>query len=919
MRGATMQVLALAMAVRLTFALPASQNKGEFSASTRGKSDDQSDNGPGGGPGKDRNGDTDVCSYSDSSPNPGPICSSENSGGESAAPNFPSGPSTLPLPLGVPSVVPYVIEHHNVTSHGPYNGPAPTVTGALSNNVQASAIPVLPPAEDAYDYPADGQLHDNQPAPYTPSGGVGTDGEAPVYRVQSDFDYQSLALALYQEWIELDLFHWGLATYSVEQFEREGLSSADRFLLQYMADQEVGHATVVANMLGPQAPKQCTYRYPVSNLREYVDFNQKLTRWGEAGVYGFLPHLDSGPAAQLLLQSITVEARQQMTFRQFGGQFPMPEWHMMGVPQSWAWTLLAPYISSCPYNQTRLVWQNFPALHILSQPNPSRINATAGFNETTGGWANTLSSQYLPSSDLCVNASSSECNPAITNNRSIPLSYPNCPVYLQWDAPGQAVGPNNSYITSTPVDTPRYAAWVSQLNVTYTPLNDVNQSNGTAWTSQPDVLTWVGNPMINGTMFLALTDVDLYVTPYNLTAINPHVAALAVAVTSVFAQAPKPGEDGKYTISSDGIRAQFIPYGASLTNLYVKDKNGEDVDVVLGYDDLDLYASDPAHPVYNAIPGRYANRIGNGMFTLDGETYELERNDGNNTLHSGTNNWSFREWNVTDVTDTSITFSIYDPEGASEGFPGDVYANVTYRVEGDTWHISMEATAPTKKTPLVLTQHTYFNLDAYKDPDTGLIWNHNLYAPYSSRYLEADQGAVPTGKILTAKPGSINDFASDATAKFGHSTSDPSFKGNCGADGACEGYNGFWLIEDAPEDAVVLTLSSEFSGIQAELKTDQPGVVIYSCSWMDGSIPLREDQGIEGRGFVERSSCVAIEAQDYPNGVNIPEWDRVDAQITGPDEVYTWESSWTFGLIGGDSDPEEEAEDGKKCRRGKVA
>ena len=73
-------------------------------------------------------------------------------------------------------------------------------------------------------------------------------------------------------------------------------------------------------------------------------------------------------------------------------------------------------------------------------------------------------------------------------------------------------------------------------------------------------------------------------------------------------------------------------------------------------------ATDPGHPVYNAIPGRYANRIGNAEFELDGETYKLEANDGVNTLHSGTNNWSFREWNVTDVTDESITFSIYDPE-----------------------------------------------------------------------------------------------------------------------------------------------------------------------------------------------------------------------------------------------------------------
>lgn len=421
------------------------------------------------------------------------------------------------------------VEVHNVTSHGPYTGPDPTTTGALSTSVLAPSIPALPPAPDAYDYPADGELHGDQPAPYTPSGGIGTNGSAPVYRVQSDFDYQSLALALYQEWIELDLFHWGLATFSDEEFDAYGINAEDRFLLQHMADQEVGHATVLTNMLGPQAPKQCTYNYPVDNVAEFIDFNQKLTRWGEAGVYGFLPHLNSGPAAQLLLQSITIEARQQLIFRQFGGQFPMPEWHTVGIPQSWAWTLLAPYISSCPYNQTRLVWQNFPALHILNQPNAARINGSAVWNETKGDYANTLSTKGIPKDELCVNATDKtlDCNAAISQNRSIPLSYPGRQVFLQWDAPGQVVGPNNSYVTSTNVIEPKFAAWVSQLNVTYTPLQNVSVDDRTAFTIQPNVSTWEGNPANNNTMFLVLTDLDLYVTPYNLTQLNPHVAALS--------------------------------------------------------------------------------------------------------------------------------------------------------------------------------------------------------------------------------------------------------------------------------------------------------------------------------------------------------------------------------------------------------
>ncbi|KAK3309464.1 uncharacterized protein B0T15DRAFT_515562 [Chaetomium strumarium] len=431
-------------------------------------------------------------------------------------------------PTNLPS--PYAISHHNVTSHGPYTGPPATTTGALSTSVIAPSVAAGPPPPQIVAYPADGKLHGDQPMPFTPSGGIGTNGSEPVYKVASDFDYQSLALALYHEWIELDLFHWGLATFSDEEWEAYGINAEDRFLLQHMADQEIGHASVLANMLGPSAPKQCTYNYPVSNVAEFIDFNQKLTRWAEAGVYGFLSHLNSGPAASMLLQSITIEARQQLIFRQFGGQFPMPEWHTPGIPQSWAWTLLAPYISSCPYNQTRLVWQNFPALHILNQPNAARINGSAVWNETTGGYANTLSTKGIPRNELCANATDEtlDCRAAISQNRSMPLSYPGRQVFLQWDEPGKLVGPNNSYVTTTNVKEPKFAAWLSQLNVTYTALQDINLDNRTAYTIQPNVSTWKNDPAVNGTMFIALTDTDLFVTPYNVTMINPHVAALAM-------------------------------------------------------------------------------------------------------------------------------------------------------------------------------------------------------------------------------------------------------------------------------------------------------------------------------------------------------------------------------------------------------
>ncbi|PHH64263.1 hypothetical protein CDD81_4747 [Ophiocordyceps australis] len=435
---------------------------------------------------------------------------------------------SLPGALATQQPVAPVVPVENVVSHGPYTGPPPCTTGAQSTAIAAQSVAALPPDQKKLAYPADGQLHAQQPAPFTPHGGLGTDGSEPVYRVQSDFDYQSIALALYQEWIELDLFHWGLARFSKADFEEAGLTAEDRFLLEFMANQEVGHATALTNMLGPQAPRQCSYNYPVSTVREYIDFCQKLTRWGEAGVYGFLNHLDAREVGQILLQSITTEARQQMVFRQFQGLFPMPVWFEVGIPQSWAWSLLAPYISSCPAGQRQLIWQNIPALRILNQPNPARIHGEAAEGEITGGYANTLNSKNISPDDDCSATAEvgKSCKPGITRNRTQPLSYAGRRVHLEWHEPGMAIGPNNSYITSTTAAQPRFAAWVTQLNVTYSPLQDVEGCS--AWTVQPDTSTYQGDPAINGTVFLVLTDKDVAVSPFNLTMLNPHVAAIGM-------------------------------------------------------------------------------------------------------------------------------------------------------------------------------------------------------------------------------------------------------------------------------------------------------------------------------------------------------------------------------------------------------
>ena len=199
------------------------------------------------------------------------------------------------------------------------------------------------------------------PAPIPIGGqGVRPNDTAPVYAPMSDFDFQSLNLALNQEWIELDLFNYGVARFSAEEFAAAGLNAEDVSLINFMANQEVGHSTLLGDILQGAGARRCTYQYDFETVREFVNFCQLLTRWGESGVYGFLPHLDSRPAAQLLLQSIATEARQQMIFRQFAGAHPMPVYFETGISQSMSWSLLSRYIVSCPASNPLIVSHSFP-------------------------------------------------------------------------------------------------------------------------------------------------------------------------------------------------------------------------------------------------------------------------------------------------------------------------------------------------------------------------------------------------------------------------------------------------------------------------------------------------------------------------------------------------------------------------------
>ncbi|KAL3480936.1 hypothetical protein BJX99DRAFT_219848 [Aspergillus californicus] len=430
---------------------------------------------------------------------------------------------------------PVIMGENGYTSapyHGPYTGDEPDETGAVTaDRTLAPSIAPKPPNPTATYYNSDGVPQDPMPAPYLPAGGLGTNGTQPRYMVESDFDFESIALGVYQEYMELDAFHDGLARFSDEQFRAAGLGPESRSLIQFMANQETGHATLLSNMLGGAAPKQCVYNYPYRTVREWVDFLQRITRFGESGVWGFLAHLDSREVAQLLSLSIATEARQQMVFRQMSGLTSMNVWFENGWPQSWQWTMLAPYISYCPEDTTRLAWQNFPTLRILNNPNINRVspsNTAQNGSETVGDRITDPSVSDITNGQNCISVEGvgRNCAAAIARNRSEPLSFPGRRVYFEWDSPGQQVGPNNSYTTATTAGQPKFVGWSSQLNFTYSPLTVTGSRQG--WTQQPEGYVYGDDGIINGTMAVMLTDSELFVTPFNLTQLNPHIVALGL-------------------------------------------------------------------------------------------------------------------------------------------------------------------------------------------------------------------------------------------------------------------------------------------------------------------------------------------------------------------------------------------------------
>ena len=335
---------------------------------------------------------------------------------------------------------------------------------------------------------------------------------------------------------------------------------------------------------------------------------------------------------------------------------------------------------------------------------------------------------------------------------------------------------------------------------------------------------------------------------------------ISISILSLAVSAQNLDPLQEYTISAPGINATFIPYGARLTSLYVNDKNGDPQDVVLGYDDpADFVRNDQTvHTYFGPVVGRYANRIKNGTFTVQGVTSHIPKNEnmGLDTLHGGRIGYDQRNWTVVSANSTSVTFSLLD--WAFEGFPGNVLTYATYSVTSGRWTSRLVSLPLDEPTPIMLANHLYWNLGAFVDAAGSTVLNDTLHMPYAARYINIDNIEVPTGAISPVS-GTFLDFTSPKP--IGRDIE--SATNNCGYD--CTGYDNAFILDrprySAPEasDLSVLTLSSKSTGIQMDVYTNQQSLQIYTCDNTDGTIPVKQSQQhANDITYVEKYGCMYL-------------------------------------------------------------
>jgi aldose 1-epimerase len=340
-------------------------------------------------------------------------------------------------------------------------------------------------------------------------------------------------------------------------------------------------------------------------------------------------------------------------------------------------------------------------------------------------------------------------------------------------------------------------------------------------------------------------------------------------------------EDGRSVqlftlVNEEGMTVEIMDLGGIIVSLTAADFDGNFVDVTTGFDSPQPYADGAGF--MGAIVGRYANRIADGRFSIDGEDYSLAQNNGDNAIHGGLVGFDKKIWDTeyfTNTNEAQLVLKTFSEDG-EEGFPGRMEVTVAYRLTDQNQLIVDYYAATDKATVINLTNHAYFNLDGH---DAGSISDHEI-AIYADRYTPVDNESIPTGEIVEvantpldfrrAKPIGRDIDSAHQQIQFG------------------SGFDHNFVINHDEPGLVSLAASvySPKTGRIMNVYTDQPGVQFYTGNFLNGQLV-----GKDGAVYVRRGAF-CLETQHYPDSPNKPGF---PSTILRPGEQYETRTIFEFG------------------------
>lgn len=328
----------------------------------------------------------------------------------------------------------------------------------------------------------------------------------------------------------------------------------------------------------------------------------------------------------------------------------------------------------------------------------------------------------------------------------------------------------------------------------------------------------------------------------------------------------------QYTLHAGAISCDILTYGGALRALRVPDRQGNPVDVLLGFDSLEDYCKQDKYLC--ALIGRYGNRIGDAAFTLNGKKYKLAANNGQNHLHGGNVGFDRQVWQVKSAASDTLVLGLVSPDG-QEGYPGTLTVQVTYRLAADGLEIQYQAKT-TADTLCNLTNHAYFNLAGHA---SGPVTAQEIQI-FADRYTPTDGGSIPTGELADVEgtpmdlrqliPIGTHIDKSFAQLKLAH------------------GYDHNWAVNG---EAGILRPAAKAlcreTGIVMDTLTTQPGIQFYSGNYLDGC-----PAGKNGAPYAFRWGF-CLETQGYPDSPNKPNF---PSTVLHPGEIYNHTTVYRFGI-----------------------